>query len=157
MSFVTHDAVRFTVNSNTYLFAASQLVPFGYSPRTANQVTQEMEGGQVKIITLDSNVRETFDFRINMMPADDFTVPGSTTYNGADALITMIRTDAEYRANVIEFWDRGSSKISTKTCDVRFWGSSFGLELAQIGGGYENGQLYYGTGRETISFRREIT
>lgn len=160
MGWSQYNFYKFVVNSNTYNFAPTELVGFGAGwTESANQVVQQAESGQIKVLRLDENVRRDYVFRINKMPWDDRTV-GSFTFHGLSSLLTMIRTDAEYRLNTIEFWDRTRGKAISKTADVRFWSASFGIEEAIRNGGAfsgDPGDTLYGTGQESITFRLEIT
>lgn len=151
---------QFRVNSNTYQFAPTELVGFGAGwEESTNQVVQEAESGRIKVLQLDENVRRNYTFRIEKMPWDDRTL-GTFTIRGLSSLLTMIRTDAEYRANTIEFWDRTRAKTSSATADVRFWSASFGIEevlrtgVSTIG---DPGPTLYGSGRDSVTFRLEIT
>jgi hypothetical protein len=144
---------RFSDGSTDWWFAPNELVFAGEFEREKNQVVQTAEGGQVKVLDLAEDEVRLFRFRVNKMPFGQRVV-GSRTLRGASQLEALIRTTLNYRANTIDMWYPGLTKTSVFAITVRFWGANFSLPRAAE---YKQSQTLFGSGREELIFREEIT
>lgn len=153
MAWDTIDVHQFTINTVDYYFAPTELIYVGVYNKQANQVVQEAESGQVKVLSLDGNTRLLHEFRLNKMPGADRTI-GGVSIRGISSLLSMIETAANFQANTIEFWPATISKAISAPYEVRFWSSSFKFEAVRK---LSSGSLLYGNGSQSLTFREDIT
>lgn len=139
--------------TTNWYFAPTELVFSTRYEYTKNQVVQEAEGGQVKVLDLSEDEVRLFRFRVNKMPLVDRTV-GGLSISGASSLESLIRTTLNYRANTIDLWYPGTTKTAPFATEVRFWGANFELPRADT---YKSTAPLFGSGREELVFRAEIT
>jgi len=137
----------------SWYFAPTELVFEGRYDFEKNQAVQTAEGGQVKILDLSDDEVRFFRFTINRMPLTDRSL-GGLSIRGVDALEGLIRTTLNYRANTIDLWWPGTPKSPGFATTVRFWSSNFRIGRSP---NYRSSSPYFGTGREELIFREEIT
>lgn len=153
MSWGITDLLMIRTNSTNYYFAPTELVNQIYPEKRRNQVVQEADSGEVKILTLSDNTIEIVEFMIRNMRAADRTVGGNTIrgWNTLTGLISGAST-MNYRANTVDIWLPGTSKISSADFTARYWGDTIPtLPVRQL-----SGINYVGDGGQVIRFRKEI-
>jgi len=150
MAWGTTDYVILTFSAVDYIFAPTELVYAGNPKYERNQVVQEAESGERKILELDDVLRQTFEFSINKMPSADRTI-GGATIRGFSTLSSLILVSCEMRTNAITVKPPGTVFGGGTSC--RFDSSSFFVPVVRRGASV-NTDLY--GGGATLKFRKEV-
>jgi len=159
MAWTDHDYNIFTVGGTTYRFAPMELVYVGDNSREANQIVQEAESGAIKIVTVDTNERQLFEFTLHEMPESDYTIAGATIrgYNSLRGmLVGGASNQMDYHVTTGTLSVEGDSAGATTT--VRYWSTTFDMHAATfVVGDGAGAERRYGDGSQILVFRKEIT
>ena len=138
-----------------WYFAPTELIctPTNSSAIAKNQIRQESESGELKILQLDSNTRETWTMRPRMMPFANRTV-GAFTISGFSALKSLLVNTLNMQESTIQFAPPGTTSLST----VRYMAADFPeVPVVRLNGPtWSTAKAYHGDGSAALNFREEI-
>lgn len=154
MAWSTTDLTLISYGGTSYLFAPTELVYSGDPRQSGNQVVQESEAGQIKVVELDSSTRSIYEFRIDKMPYADRSVGGSTI-RGYSTLKTLIESSLNFRQNTCSLSPTGTSFATLVT--VRLMQDEiFAPMVISKGTSYTDRLTLYGDGSQKLVFRLEL-
>jgi hypothetical protein len=153
MAWGTTDVTRIRINATNYDFAPNALKLLSVWPRRKNQVVQESESGEVKILTLSDTEIRILEFAVDRMPAGTYTA-GSLSLTGFGTLHSLITGSGNmnYRGTTCEIWLPGTSKAGSSDGNFRYWSDTIDMPLFRYGASL----VYYGDGSQILRFRKEV-
>ena len=156
MAWTIREMTKMRVNSVDYYLPPNTFVFLGEERTEVNQVRQESESGEIKVLELDSNKRRIAEFSINRMKYGTISV-GSTTLIGWATLRSLIESTAmNYMEGTCELWFPNTVKSGSADGTFRFMGTSLAVPVVRKPDLTDKNTWLYGDGSQVLRFREDI-
>lgn len=153
MSWISIDVLMIRTNATNYYFAPTELNYAGTASRVKNQVVQEADSGELKILTLSDTETRIHEFTLVRMPNADRTA-GGLNIRGWNTFVTLVTgaSNMNYRANTCDIWLPGTSKAGSADFTARYWSDTIFAPFVLRGAS----KTFVGDGSQIIRFRQEV-